>query len=74
MVQLSLAPVGLGHTHIEVIHQNFCQAGSWSDGLLPPLPLFAFILLGLVFFQQVGQHGHGGLGAGRIQHPPTTLF
>ena len=32
-VQFSLAPVGLGHTHIEVIHRNFCQAGGWSDGL-----------------------------------------
>lgn len=35
------------------------------------LQLLAFILFGLVFFQQAGQHGRSGLGVGRAQLSPA---
>jgi hypothetical protein len=36
------------------------------------LQLLPFILLGLVFFEQAGQHGRVGLGAGHTGSLPTT--
>ena len=48
-----------------MIHQRFGQAGRCSDSFSPLLlQLLAFVLLGLVFFEQAGQHGPVWLGVG----------
>ena len=54
-----------------MIHQRFGQAGRCSDSFSPLLlQLLAFVLLGLVFFEQAGQHGPVWLGVGTAGPPP----
>ena len=40
--------------------------------LASPAAAFCVHSAWLVFFQQVGQHGHGGLGVGHIRPPPNN--